>query len=77
LQQSRAAFAAVDERRQRRQPSKISSTDWTTVDETDRDLLTMTRFLGIEIRLAIAGTRHLRKVPGGRMRGAVWKEITR
>jgi len=42
--------------------SKSSSTDWTTVDEMDGDLLTMTRFLGIEIRLAIAGTRHLRKV---------------
>ena len=40
--------------------SKSSSTVWTTVDETDRDLFTMTRFVGIEIRLAIAGTRLLK-----------------
>ena len=35
--------------------SKSSSTDRTTVDEVDRDCLTMTGLLGIEIRLAIAG----------------------
>jgi hypothetical protein len=40
--------------------SKSSSTVWTTVDETDRDLFAITRFLGIEIRLAIAGTRLLK-----------------
>jgi hypothetical protein len=48
--------------------SKSSSTDWTTVDEIDRDLFTVTGFLGTEIRLAIAGTRHPRKVRGGKMR---------
>ncbi len=43
----------------------------TPVDEIERDLFTMTRFLGIEIRLAIAGTRLLKikiKVRGGKMR---------
>ena len=63
LQQSRAAFTAVDERRQRRQrveENLYRLEDWTIVDELDRDLFTMTRFLGIEIRLAIAGTRHLK-----------------
>jgi hypothetical protein len=73
LQQSRAAFTGVDERRQRRQRVEESSTDWTTVDETDRDFLTMTRLLAIEIRLAIAETRLLKikdindKMRGGKM----------